>query len=185
MNETFVVTKIKFILKCMIIIYITGNNRKEFYTMKWVKSDLLQYKTAKEYVDTLLIPLVPFQLSNDKTFDKDAFQREVLSLFVHEIEKELTGRVLLTPSYNYVSSKTSGNDDVNRLNTWINHCHTQPFQHTFLITFDAAWKKGEKDINGTLLWFPGMESGNLESEEMQSFVKGQVKQIVALIRTYW
>src|SRR5699024_6080370 len=146
--------------------------------MKWVKSDLMQYKTAKEYVDTLLIPLVPFQLSNDKTYDKDAFQRDVLSLLVHGVEKELTGRVMLTPSYNYLSTKDTIDDETNRLNTWIQHCHTQPFQHTFLITFDAAWKKDEKNIDGTLLWFPSLDSGDLNSEEMQSVIKGQVKQIV-------
>src|SRR5699024_9382578 len=151
--------------------------------MKWVKSDLLQYKTAKEYVDTLLIPLVPFQLSNDKTYERDAFQRDVLSLFVHEVEKALMGRVLLTPSYNYVPSKDSDNDEVNRLNAWIQHCYTQPFKHTFLVTFDASWKKYEREIDGNLLWFPGMESGDLRSEEMQSILRGQVKQIVELIRT--
>jgi len=153
--------------------------------MKWVTSDLLQYKTAKEYVDTLLIPLIPFQLSNDKVYEKDAFQREVLSLFVREVEKGLTGRILLTPNYNYIASKEPFVDEVDRLNAWIEHCHTQPFQYIFPITFDSSWKKHEKNINGTLLWFPGLDSGDLESKEMQSVIKGQVKQIVELIRTYW
>jgi len=153
--------------------------------MKWVKSDLSQYKKAKEYVDTLLIPLIPFQLSNDKTCEKEAFQREVLSLFAHEVEKELKGRIILTPSYNYISTKETLGDEVERLNSWIDHCHTQPFQYTFPVTFDSHWKKHEKDIEGTLLWFPGLASGDLESPEMQSVIKSQVKQIVELIRTYW
>lgn len=153
--------------------------------MKWVKSDLLQYKSSKEYVDTLFIPLVPFQLSNDKTYGKDAFQREVLSLFSNEVERELTGRVLLTPNYNYVSSKMTDDEEVTRLNEWIQHCNTQPFLHTFLVTFDTAWKKYEREIDGTLLWLPSLDSVELESKEVQSIIKGQAKQIVELIRTYW
>lgn len=154
--------------------------------MKWEKTDLSQYKEAKEYVDTLIIPLVPFQLSNDKTYEKEAFQSDVLALFVNKIEKELTGRVMLVPSYNYVSSKeTEWDHEIERLNTWIQNCKIQPFQHTFLVTFDTGWKKNEADIDGSLLWFPGIDNGDIQSTEMQSLIKNQVNQIVELIRSYW
>lgn len=154
--------------------------------MKWAKSDLSQYKEAKEYVDTLLVPLIPFQLSNDKTYEKEAFQKEFLLLFVHKIEKELAGRIMLTPDYNYVLSKEMKREnEVARLNGWIQNCKTQPFQHTFLVTFDSGWKKNESEMQGTLLWFPGMDEGDLQSAEIQSVVKNQANQVVELIRSYW
>ncbi|HLR01450.1 MAG TPA: DUF2487 family protein [Virgibacillus sp.] len=153
--------------------------------MKWVQSDLLQYKSAKEYVDTLLIPLIPFQLSSDRTFEKDAFQKETMNLLVQEVERGLKGRIFLTPGYYYLPSKELDHDEVPRLNRWIQNCEAQPFEYPFLITFDATWKKFENDLDGTLLWLPGLDSGNLNSEEMQSVVKGQAKQIIELIRTYW
>ena len=49
--------------------------------MKWIQQDIAQYIKAKEYIDTLVIPLVPFHLSNDQEIAKHAFQTEVLSLY--------------------------------------------------------------------------------------------------------
>ncbi len=49
--------------------------------MKWIKKDLQQFIQAKEFVDTAIVPLLPFQLSNDASLEKDAFQSEALSVF--------------------------------------------------------------------------------------------------------
>ncbi|MFD1038678.1 YpiF family protein [Virgibacillus byunsanensis] len=152
--------------------------------MKWIKSDLEQYKQAKEYVDTIVVPLIPFQLSQDDDLEKSAFQREVLSLFSKEIEKELTGRIMLMPSYNYLKNSTKDNE-VERINEWVKDAKQQPFIHTFFITFDSTWKKSEQAMEGTLLWFPGIQSGDLHTKEMNTMIREQVAQIVDLIRSYW
>src|SRR5690625_7077683 len=86
--------------------------------MKWVKSDLERYLGAKEYIDTLLVPLLPFEFSDDHHLTKNAFQIELLSIFLHELEKEFTGRIVLSPHYYYL--KSSNKDaELERLNTWM------------------------------------------------------------------
>ena len=152
--------------------------------MKWKKSDLNQYKQAKEYIDTILIPLVPFHLSNDNTMEKSAFQSEVLSVFTNEIENELSGRIMLTPNYSYLKSADQ-EMEVERLNTWVYDLQKQPFNHVFLVTFDAAWKKNEQAMQGTLVWLPGLHSGDLHNKEMHALIRDQVEQIGELIRSYW
>ncbi|HLR66317.1 YpiF family protein [Virgibacillus alimentarius] len=152
--------------------------------MKWNKENLKQYVQAKEYVDTIVLPLMPFHLSQNAELEKSAFQREVLSIFLTEIEQELTGRIMLTPDYNYLKS-TDKTTEVERINAWIEEITTQPFEHIFLITFDSTWKKHEESLNGHLLWLPGIQSGDLHSKEMHTFIHGQVEQISELIQSYW
>ncbi|HLR74844.1 MAG TPA: DUF2487 family protein [Virgibacillus sp.] len=152
--------------------------------MKWNKSSIQQYVEAKEYIDTLLIPLIPLQLTPDKDLEKNAFQRELLGILAHEIEKDLAGRMMLIPDYVYLkeSDKTQEKD---RLNQWVNGATKQPFKHIFFITFDSLWKKHEQSLDGTLLWLPGMQSGDLRSGEMHTIIRDQVEQISELIRSYW
>ena len=152
--------------------------------MKWFSEDLKKYVQAKEYIDTVIIPLEAFHLSQESHLEKDAFQREVLSIYMNEIEKELSGRILLTPSYSYLKTSNLENE-VERLNTWIQDIKTQPFQTIFVMTFDNAWKKVEKDIDCNLLWMPGMKSGNIKSTEAIQIIRSQVEQISELIRSYW
>lgn len=152
--------------------------------MKWIKDDLQQYINSKEYVDTIIIPLLPFQLSHESDLAKDAFQREVLVLFFNELEKELAGRVLRIPSYNYIKSADKGKEII-RIQTWLDDIKKQPFDKIFFVTFDSSWKKIEQTIPGTLLWLPGTTSGDINSKEMQTTIRSQVDQVSELIRSYW
>jgi len=152
--------------------------------VKWTSEDLEKYVQAKEYIDTAIIPVLGFQMNQEKEMAKDAIQREILSIYSNEIEKELSGRVLLTPQYNYIKSKDL-KDEIARLNNWIEYIQEQPFTSVFLLTFDNQWKKCERDINGELLWFPSVQTANIKSEETIQMIRSQVEQISELIRSYW
>ena len=152
--------------------------------VRWTSDDLSKYIQAKEYIDTAIIPLVGFQMNTENKMEKDAFQREVLSIYTNEIEKELSGRLLLAPNYNYIKTKDLS-EEVTRLNKWVEHINEQPFSNIFLLTFDNQWKKEEKNLDGELLWFPSLEHDSLKSEETIRTIRSQVNQISELIRTYW
>lgn len=151
--------------------------------MRWNAVDLEKYKEAKEYIDTVIIPLQGFQIDNETKLVEEAFQREVLALFSSEIEKELSGRVLLTPEFNYVSSHLE--NEVDKLNSWIDELTKQPFKTVVLLTFDSKWNKHNTELDGHLLWIPAIQSGDINSPEMKTLIKGQVQQIIELIRSYW
>ncbi|MCF3941630.1 YpiF family protein [Oceanobacillus alkalisoli] len=152
--------------------------------MKWRKDDLEKYVQAKEYIDTILVPLVPFQLTNDADLGKNAFQQEVITIFANEIEQELSGRVLLIPSYLYLKDGDKA-IEVERLNQWISETKNQPFKHSILLTFDSSWKKHEKELVGDLLWIPGVQTGDIHSKEMQEMIRDQVSQLSEIVRSYW
>lgn len=152
--------------------------------LKWFHEDVQKYKAAKEYIDTAIIPLQAFQLTDEQSMEDDAFQREVLSIYAQEIEKELSGRMMLTPTYNYMKY-SSREEEIQRLNEWVAHLQEQPFSTIFIMTFDMEWKKTEKELDANLLWLPGIKKGNIRSEETIQVIRSQVEQISELIQSYW
>ncbi len=152
--------------------------------MKWEKTDMEKYIDAKEYLDTAILPIQPFNISDDSTLIEDAFQREVLGAFSREIEKELSGRTVLIPTYNYLKN-TELSTEVSRLNHWTEHLLEQPFKTVVYVTFDSNWRKYMKELNGELIWLPGIKTGDLKSKETQKLIKEQVEQITQLIKSFW
>ncbi|TFJ93821.1 DUF2487 family protein [Lentibacillus salicampi] len=152
--------------------------------MKWIQQDLQQYVQAKAYVDTIIVPLIPFHFSDDASLEKDAFQREVLSVFMRELEKEFSGRILLSPDYHYLKSADKA-EEVKRVRSWVEDSWAQPFHHIFFMTVDSSWKKFEQDMNGTLIWLPQIVTESMQFSERQSVVHSQVQQVGEFIRSYW
>jgi hypothetical protein len=152
--------------------------------MKWRKSDIEKYVQAKEYIDTALIPLLPFNLANDEEAKKSSFQSELLTIIVSEIEKEITGRILLLPNFYYVKD-SDRNAETQRLQSWTSEAGRQGLENIFYITFDSAWKKSEKQLDGNLIWLPAIQSGDIQSKEMEPVIRDQKSQMVELIRSYW
>ncbi|WP_217585443.1 DUF2487 family protein [Lentibacillus saliphilus] len=151
--------------------------------MKWTKTDLAQFLQAQEYVDTILIPLIPFQFSQEKDMEKEASQSEWVSLFAMGIEKELAGRVMLVPSYHYLKSADK-QMEIERLNDWMANIQAQPFKHIFYLTMDGAWKKEEGALTGNLLWFPMMYDYKNDSGT-GDLLQEQIDQVIEVIRTFW
>ncbi|WP_339227983.1 YpiF family protein [Oceanobacillus sp. FSL K6-2867] len=152
--------------------------------MKWRKADLQTYFQSKEYIDTVIVPLIPFGIASDVEAEKAAIQAEMITLLSHELEKELTGRILLAPIYSYLKS-ADRQTEIARMNMWSAEMKEQPFKHVFMLTFDPSWKKYEQELESTLLWLPAVQTGELNSKEMQKTVREQVGQMVELIRAYW
>ena len=152
--------------------------------MQWKNVDIERYREAKTYIDTLFMPLIPFQLSSDDDLGKHTFQSEALMIFLNELEKELSGRVLLTPAYTYLIH-TSKDNEIERIGQWVEDIYQQPFEHIFFFTHDAKWKKFEKHLDGSLIWIPGTSSGDIYSEDFVQRIREQVKDMSELIRSYW
>ncbi|WP_053219408.1 YpiF family protein [Virgibacillus senegalensis] len=152
--------------------------------MQWNKQDVGQYFTAEEYIDTLLVPLMPVTFTNQQEMKKSAAQLETATIFVKEMEKEFKGRIFLMPSYHYMASQDLS-EEVSRLNDWTEKASERPFRHIFYFSFDPHWKKQERNLNGNLLWLPAIQSEDIQSKETQTILKNQINQLTDLIKTYW
>ncbi|MFS0751585.1 YpiF family protein [Oceanobacillus sp. 1P07AA] len=152
--------------------------------MKWIREDINTYDGAKEFVDTLIIPLSPFQLVNTNEAKKLSSQYEEMNLMVKELEKELMGRVLLTPNYTYLKT-TDKKAEVQRINQWTSHVKELPFEHVIFITFDPSWRKESQNLEGEVVWLPSIQLDSSNSNEIQRIIREQVGQTVELIRSFW
>src|SRR5699024_9240547 len=70
--------------------------------MKWFSEDMPKYVQAKEYIDTAIVPLQQFHLTDEANLEKDAFLHDVLSIYANEIDKELSVCVLFTQNVHYL-----------------------------------------------------------------------------------
>lgn len=152
--------------------------------MRWTTEDLEKYIQAKEYIDTVIIPLQAFQMTDEKSLVNDAFASRILAISCEQMEAELSGRVVLTPPYTFIKSATLGYE-VNRLNEWVKHIKHQPFDNVFFVTSDMAFKKIESELNGHLIWMPVGKMMNVQSQEAKVFVQNQVEHISEYIRSFW
>ncbi|MGG0788467.1 YpiF family protein [Peribacillus simplex] len=148
--------------------------------MKWTAKDLDMYMQSKEYVDTVLIPLVP--LSFKGQMKQSGSMNEFLTILSLEIEKQMKGRILLLPTFHYISDEM---DKVERLKSWANEVKENDFEHVFFLTSDFEWKKEERELENNLVWIPAIPLDGLEIEQAREMINQQVLQILDIFSYNW
>ncbi|MGE7587625.1 YpiF family protein [Peribacillus sp. NPDC101480] len=148
--------------------------------MKWTAKDLDMYLQSKEYVDTVLIPLVP--LSFRGQMKQTGSMNEFLTILSLEIEKQMKGRILLLPTFHYLSGEL---DKVERLKRWANEVKENNFEHVFFLTSDFEWKKEERELENNLVWIPAIPLEGLEIEQAREMINQQVLQILDIFSYNW
>ena len=148
--------------------------------MKWTAKDLDMYMQSKEYVDTVLIPLVP--LSFKGQMKQTGSMNEFLTILSLEIEKQMKGRILLLPTFHYLSDEM---DKVERLKRWANEVKENNFEHVFFLTSDFEWKKEERELESNLVWIPAIPLEGLEIEQAREMINQQVLQILDIFSYNW
>ena len=148
--------------------------------MKWTAKDLDMYMQSKEYVDTVLIPLVP--LSFKGQMKQTGSMNEFLTILSLEIEKQMKGRILLLPTFHYLSDEM---DKVERLKRWANEVKENNFEHVFFLTSDSEWKKEERELENNLVWIPAIPLEGLEIEQAREMINQQVLQILDIFSYNW
>ncbi|MDM5307175.1 YpiF family protein [Peribacillus frigoritolerans] len=148
--------------------------------MKWTAKDLDMYMQSKEYVDTVLIPLVP--LSFKGQMKQTGSMNEFLTILSLEIEKQMKGRILLLPTFHYLSDEM---DKVERLKRWANEVKENNFEHVIFLTSDFEWKKEERELENNLVWIPAIPLEGLEIEQAREMINQQVLQILDIFSYNW
>ncbi|MBO1000051.1 YpiF family protein [Bacillus sp. SD075] len=148
--------------------------------MKWTAKDLDMYMQSKEYVDTVLIPLVP--LSFKGQMKQTGSMNEFLTILSLEIEKQMKGRILLLPTFHYLNGEM---DKVERLKHWANEMKENDFEHVFFLTSDFEWKKEEQELENNLVWIPAIPLEGLEIEQAREMINQQVLQILDIFSYNW
>jgi hypothetical protein len=148
--------------------------------MKWNVKDVEMFIEAKEYVDTVLVPLIPITFNDQMKQLTSA--SDFMAILSMEIEKNCKGRILLAPTFYYVNGDEK---KVEGIQNWIMELHQAKFKHIYFLTSDMNWKKDENNLSGLLLWIPTISLERLEIEQAREVMKQQVKQIVDIFTINW
>ncbi|MGE7759463.1 YpiF family protein [Peribacillus sp. NPDC097895] len=148
--------------------------------MKWTAKDLDMYNQSKEYVDTVLIPLVPISFGGQ--MKQTGSMNEFLTILSLEIEKQMKGRILLMPTFHYLPDEM---DKIERLKRWANEVKENDFKHIFFLTSDFEWKKEEQELENHLVWIPAIPLDSLENDQAREMINQQVLQILDIFTYNW
>lgn len=150
--------------------------------MKWVSKDIETYLTAKEYVDTAVIPLYSVSFGNE--MKQSASSAEFITLLTSYLERQFTGRLLLLPPFTYLKSDKP-EDIIKQMKKWEENIKRNEFKHIFYITSESDWKIYEKELAGSLIWLPSLPLEHLNDQQKISMIESQVKQLLSIFTQKW
>lgn len=150
--------------------------------LKWTSKEIEIYLSAKEYIDTALITLIPFSLQEDM---KHAVSMgEFSTILTNEIERQLHGRTLVTPPFTYLKLERLERK-VEMLTCWIEELQKSGFRYIFLFTSDNEWKLVEDKLKETLIWIPAIPLEHMDDKYKSEIVQEQTKQILQIVTNQW
>ncbi|MCQ6273889.1 YpiF family protein [Bacillus sp. V3B] len=150
--------------------------------MKWNTEDIDVYIKAKEYVDTIVLPLYPISL--DDQIKKTAEMTEFITLLSGQLERQFKGRLMMLPGFTYLKSKSE--DELYKdLLEWEKEFFENDFKHVYYITSDSDWKKIENNLEGSLIWLPTIPLQQMDEHYRNTILEDQVKQLFSLFVQRW
>ncbi|MBP2241365.1 hypothetical protein J2Z40_001927 [Cytobacillus eiseniae] len=150
--------------------------------MKWVSQDIEMYLKSKEYVDTIVLPLLPVSLGND--VKQSVAMSEFISLLSIQLERQFRGRLIMLPGFSYLKGN-SEDKLVSDLKEWEKELYAKDFTHVFYLTSDSFWKAVENKLDGGLIWLPSLPLEHMDENYRTSILEDQVKQLLSLFLQKW
>ncbi len=148
--------------------------------MKWNGKDSDMYVQAKEYIDTVVVPLIPITFNNE--IKQLTSASDFISMLCMEIERTCKGRILLAPTFHYVNGDVG---KVDTLQNWVMELNEAKFKHIYFISTDNVWKKDETYLSGSFLWIPSISLEHVEISQAQDMIKQQAAQIIDIFKHHW
>ncbi|AOM82820.1 YpiF family protein [Salisediminibacterium beveridgei] len=151
--------------------------------MKWNSQSIETFVSAKEFVDTALIPLIPLDLQLDPS--KAALQGEYIAILADEVEKQLTGRVMLVPPYPYKQNKGKSDTLIHELNEWNSYYYNAGMVNTICLTCDEELVELNALSKARVIWMPMIPLDHLEARQAKEMVREQASQVLPKIMKIW
>ncbi|WOV89094.1 DUF2487 family protein [Sporosarcina oncorhynchi] len=146
--------------------------------MNWTGKDMNTYLQQKEYIDTLVIPLVKVETNMDN-IKTSASSTEFVMHLASLIETQFKGRMMFVPPVVY----TSKTDRANMAQTTLQEFNDTSFKHVFYLTTDHAWS--EIELGGQVIWMPSIPLESMEVSLRQSILEDQLRQILPKFTEQW
>lgn len=150
--------------------------------MKWIPQDVETYLSAREYVDTAVIPV--YSVSVGGEMKQSAAMAEFITLLTSHLERQFTGRLILFPPFTYLKNDKS-DKVLSDLQNWGETIAKSEFKHIFYITSEVEWRAQENELGGSLIWLPSLPLEHMNETDKMEMVDSQVKQLLNLFTQKW
>ncbi len=150
--------------------------------MKWLSKEIDVFLSAKQYIDTILLTLVP--ISFHENMKETVSMGEFSSVLTAEIERQLHGRTLVIPPFAYLKSE-SQDEKLKKLGQWTGELRKNGFRHIFMFTSDSQWKAIEELLDGTLIWIPAIPLEHMDEKFRREILDEQTKQVLQIVTNQW
>ncbi|WP_062356366.1 YpiF family protein [Bacillus kwashiorkori] len=149
---------------------------------RWNAKDSLLYLDSKQYVDTVLIPVIPISLRDN--CKESANAAEFIQLLCLQLEKQFRGRILLMPSFPYLPN-SNDSQNVFLLEPFMDELKSANFKHIVFLSTESVLKKYVEDFGGDFIWVPSIPLDSMEDSYKLSIMDNQVKQLLNIIVDIW
>ncbi|QTD42171.1 YpiF family protein [Sporosarcina sp. Te-1] len=146
--------------------------------MNWTGKDMDTYLQQKEYIDTLVIPLIKVESTLER-MKTSASAAEFTMLLASMIETQFKGRMMFAPPFSYTASTSIEDMEEQTLAAF----KESPFKHVFFLTTDPAWVS--LDENGQVIWLPSIPLENMDVQLRQTILEDQLRQVLPKFTEKW
>ena len=146
--------------------------------MNWNAKDMDTYFQQKDYIDTLLVPLLQIETAQEN-MKSSASSTEFLMHLSTFIETQFKGRMMLLPPFTYTQST-----DLQRMGeTLSKDLDLMGFKHIFYLTTDRDWTSVE--TTGELIWLPSIPLESMDKQLRKSIIEDQLRQVIPTLTKKW
>ncbi|MGE9214591.1 MULTISPECIES: DUF2487 family protein [Exiguobacterium] len=131
--------------------------------------------TERQYVDTLVVPLV--ELAFDEDMVRKAEGNEVIQAVALETERQLSGRTMLSPTLSYVDVD-AGRATAEAVLT---KAVSSGFSHVLFISSDLRFKGSELPI----MFVPPLALKGMSGEQSHTMVQNFATQVITELSSRW
>lgn len=145
--------------------------------VNWNANDMDTYMQQKEYIDTLLVPLLKLE-TNPENMKSSSSSTEFLMYLSTFMENQFKGRIMLLPPFSYTQSM-----DLEVLaETLKKDISLMDFKHVFYLTTDANWTSSKL---GNVIWLPSIPLESMDKQLRQKIIEDQLRQVLPLLTKKW
>lgn len=134
--------------------------------------DLSLIQDEIEFVDTAIIPVIDIDITDRR--QENANNIELMQHVIYLLEKQLKGRLLITPLFSVI------NNDVSHVSDYGTQLKEFGFKHVVVLTVNP------RDINDLeLIKLNSIPLETMEPDVMQSLVKDEMTNVLKQIIQFW
>lgn len=153
--------------------------------MKWTQDDLDVFHKEKDFIDTVLIPVLPIRWGNE--MGRTVLEGRFTTILSEEAERHLTGRMILSPPFTYLKHRPF-DETLRALKEWIKEMRTDGVKLIVCLASDPQWNQTthECEEDGVLnVWLPALPLDHLDPKHKQDYLDDNVGQIMKKITNAW